>query len=135
MPTESAASEPMIAAVIHRYFPDWEPPRDNGTWSSCRCPWHGDEVASASVSYELDAFCCHGCGVKGDAIKIVRDREKVSFAEAVRILQEVTGRSDSELSPKPKGKSRRRVFADEGSESRSGTDLPVGVRGRRVPWS
>ncbi|WP_079869759.1 CHC2 zinc finger domain-containing protein [Mycobacteroides abscessus] len=131
-----------IVRLIQRYFPDWTPPKpQRGKWASCLCPFHGDTNKSASISMQYNAFHCFVCGVKGDVIKIIRDREEVTFAEAKRIAEELSEGSDRPLPTKPARQSRRRVFGDKGSgdnrSERTGQDRQVhaGVRGRSTPWS
>jgi DNA primase len=80
-----------IEALLIEYFPDWVPPADRGGWTACKCPFHGERNASASVNYKENAFNCHGCGYKGDAIKIIQDKEGVSFRDAKRKFEELGG--------------------------------------------
>lgn len=94
---------PLIVNVIQRYYSDWEPPKPARTkWTSCLCPFHGDTNKSASISFELNAFNCFVCGVKGDAIKVIRQREEVSYPEAVKIVESLAG-----ASPRPMQRKRK----------------------------
>lgn len=123
-----------IAAVIQHYYPDWEPPEDTHAWNKCLCPFHGEENASAAISYELQGFNCMGCSVRGDAISIIRHEQKeVSFAEAQRIAENLSVGGHKPVSRKPARKPSRRVFGEQGpSGSKS---LRSGVRGRSTPWA
>ncbi|WP_425298242.1 CHC2 zinc finger domain-containing protein [Nocardia abscessus] len=132
----------LITSVIRRYHPDWEPPSDTGRdWIACLCPFHGETNKSASVSFEHNAFRCHGCGMKGDAISIIRQQEEVNYSEAVRITKEISPGSDEPVPSKLPRKSGRRVFGQAGaSDDPQGSarrDRPVQarVRGRPTPWS
>ncbi|GAA1940219.1 CHC2 zinc finger domain-containing protein [Amycolatopsis minnesotensis] len=123
---------PAIAAVIQQYFPDWEQPADRHEWNKCRCPWHGDDRASASVSYEHAAFKCHGCGVKGDVIALIKREEGIAYGEAVRRAEDILGRSHIPVPGKSSRKRSRRVFGDtrsDGPEHRNGSrPLPPWLR-------
>ena len=124
----------MISETIKRYYPDWEPPFNNGsTWLKTLCPFHGESVASAAVSFDLDAFNCFGCDVKGDAISIIRHEEGVGFAEAFRIAESISAGSDRPVQRKPPRKPSRRVFGEPG-DTRRNTVRP-GIRSRTAPWT
>ncbi|ASR77202.1 DNA primase [Mycobacterium phage MyraDee] len=133
-------SDSLIVMTIHKYYPGWDPPKDTGReWISCLCPFHGDSNKSASVSFKNDAFRCFACPVKGDAIAIIRLQEEVTFAEALRITEELSPGSHRAVPAKHGGKSSRRVFGDPGSsvpqhQARDG-QVPPRVRGRPTPWS
>lgn len=131
---------PLIVKVIRRYYQDWEPPKDTGKeWYKVVCPFHGDGVASASVSYLYNAFRCHGCGISGSAVRILKEQEEVSFAEAKRLAEELSEGSDPPVPPEPPWQSRRRVFGDKGSDvpqhPRGGRPVHARVRGRPTPWA
>lgn len=101
----------MIVGVIRRYHPEWEPPPEGKrTWIKTRCPFHGDDNASAGVSYELDSFSCLGCGLKGNSITLIQRIERCSYGEAARIAEEVSSGSNRQIPQKPARKSSRSVF-------------------------
>lgn len=64
-------------------------------WHSMRCPFpeHSDSTASARVNLDIGGFVCLGCGISGDAIKIIRDREGLNFEQAIEFAGEVFGAS------------------------------------------
>lgn len=64
-------------------------------WRTMRCPFpeHNDRNSSARVNLELGGFICLACGISGDAIKIIRDREGLNFADATKFAREVFGAS------------------------------------------
>uniref|UniRef100_A0AAU8GS61 DNA primase n=1 Tax=Mycobacterium phage BabyBack TaxID=3158877 RepID=A0AAU8GS61_9CAUD len=130
-----SCSETPIARAIHRYYPDWEAPPDHYEWNKCLCPFHGDETASAAVSYDLQGFNCLACGVRGDVISIIRHEEEVSFAEANRIAESISVGSDIPVPRKPQRKPSRRVFGEPGSARTSRSTVRAGIRGRSTPWS
>jgi DNA primase len=51
-----------------------------------RCPFHDEKTASFSVTPAKQIFYCFGCHVGGNVITFVRDYEKLSFFEAVKLL-------------------------------------------------
>ena len=123
-----------IVRVIKRYYPDWEEPYDNGSeWLKTLCPFHGESTPSAAISYDLQGFNCFACNVRGDVISIIRHEEEVSFAEAVRIAEEVSVGSDIPIQRKPPRKSCRRVFGESGHSARH--IVRSGIRGRAAPWT
>ncbi|ALF01028.1 DNA primase [Mycobacterium phage Wooldri] len=134
------ADEPLIVKVIHRYHPEWEPPRQGRSdWMKTRCPFHGDETPSASISFKHNAFRCFACPVKGSAVAIIKEQEEVSYAEAKRIAEELSPGGDGTIPAQPSRQSRRRVFGDKGSgvsqhQGRPG-QVHARVRGRSTPWS
>jgi DNA primase len=124
----------VIVETIKRYYPEWEPPFNNGnTWLKTLCPFHGESVASAAVSFDLDAFNCFGCDVKGDAVSIIRHEEGVGFAEAFRIAESLSVGSDIPLQRKPPRKRSRRVFGEPGDTGRD--TVRPGIRSRTAPWT
>lgn len=50
------------------------------------CPFHDDHNPSMKVSPNRGTYHCYSCDAKGDAIKFVQEKERVSFPEAVRRL-------------------------------------------------
>ncbi|WP_410432340.1 hypothetical protein [Mycolicibacterium aichiense] len=85
------------------------------------------------MSYDNQGFNCMACGVRGDAISIIRHEEEVSFAEAKRIAESLSVGGNHPVPKKPARKSSRRVFGESGR----GSSSPVrsGVRGRSTPWT
>lgn len=69
-------------------------------WHSMRCPFpeHEDSNASARVNLGAGGFVCLACGISGDAIKIIRDREGLSFGKALEFAREVFGASVTPIS-------------------------------------
>jgi DNA primase len=51
------------------------------------CPFHDDSTASLSVGGVPDRFHCFGCGAGGDVIEYVARLNRLSFVDAVRVLQ------------------------------------------------
>jgi hypothetical protein len=130
----------LIAAVILRYHPEWVPPADNGRrWIQTLCPFHGDTVPSAAISYEYDAFRCLACEAGGTAIGMIKNEEGGTYAEAVRIAEEIIAGSNGAIPRRTPRQPRRRVSWDEGFDSEVDTsgsgEVPAGLRGRANPWT
>ncbi|MFT9654941.1 CHC2 zinc finger domain-containing protein [Mycobacteroides abscessus] len=128
-----------IVATIHRYHPSWVAPPLGTGWCRCLCPFHGDETPSGAVHYEYDAFSCLACGVKGDAVALIKKQEGVTHREAVTIAQTLLEGGDGEVPPVVQGQSSRRVFGESGSNStgdsgRTGRQSILPTRVRRRPF-
>lgn len=50
------------------------------------CPFHKEKTPSFSVNTALGRWFCFGCHKGGDIISYVRERDGVSFSDAIRIL-------------------------------------------------
>jgi len=50
------------------------------------CPFHKEDKPSFTVDGEKQLFHCFGCGIGGDVFTLVMEKEKLSFAEALRYL-------------------------------------------------
>ena len=85
---------PIIPILIHYGFDEWTLKDYDHSWFKVRCEFHGEQNASASYSTDLQAFSCHACGVKGDAIKIVQQREGLDFKDALNMACEIAGVSN-----------------------------------------
>ena len=91
-----------IAAVLEHYGATM-PHTYGNAWRPMRCPFtdghsRGDRVLSASVSTGKNAFVCHACGVKGDAISLIKLREGLDYVGALTFAQEVLGQSVGDVS-------------------------------------
>jgi DNA primase len=81
-----------IADVLAHYGVDATNVHGVG-WHSIRCPFHDDSTASASVNVGTNAFKCHACPVKGDAIGVVMAVEQKGYREACEWATEILGKS------------------------------------------
>jgi DNA primase len=55
------------------------------------CPFHEERTPSFSVDAQEKLYHCFGCGVGGDTIKFVEEKEGLGFAEAVDLLADRYG--------------------------------------------
>ena len=55
------------------------------------CPFHDERTASFSVDPGAKLYHCFGCGVGGDVIKFVEEKEGLPFADAVEALADRYG--------------------------------------------
>ena len=58
------------------------------------CPFHDDHHPSLNVGKDDKGdwvFHCFACGASGDAIKFVQDFDKLTFAKAKKLIEDVTG--------------------------------------------
>ncbi len=55
------------------------------------CPFHEERTPSFSVEAQEKLYHCFGCGVGGDAIKFIEEKEGLGFAEAVELLADRYG--------------------------------------------
>lgn len=129
-------SEHVIVRVIRRHNPSADIPPDNGrTWTKMLCPYHDEEVASAAISYKLEAFNCLACGMKGNVVNLVMKREEVDVATAREICEKLSEGCDREVRREPARQPRRRVFGDSWSDEQAPRDVPSRIRTRATPWS
>ena len=55
------------------------------------CPFHEERTPSFSVDPQEKLYHCFGCGVGGDTIKFVEEKEGLTFTDAVELLAERYG--------------------------------------------
>jgi DNA primase len=65
--------------------------RRQGTRWVGLCPFHEERTPSFSVDAQEKLYHCFGCGVGGDTIKFVEEKEGLGFAEAVDLLADRYG--------------------------------------------
>jgi DNA primase len=65
--------------------------RRQGTRWVGLCPFHEERTPSFSVDAQEKLYHCFGCGVGGDTIKFIEDKEGLGFAEAVELLADRYG--------------------------------------------
>lgn len=85
-----------IQAVLTYYGAELSRISERG-WRTIRCPFHQDRHPSARINLPLNSFWCPVCGVKGDAIGIVMEREGLEFRDACDFAERILGASVGNL--------------------------------------
>lgn len=75
-----------ICAVLSHYGMDAPA---TGVWSKFKC--HGERKASASVNSSIGVMSCFSCGLKGDALAVIRQLDSCDFRGALAKYKEITG--------------------------------------------
>jgi DNA primase len=71
------------------------------------CPFHDERTPSFSVDAQEKLYHCFGCGVGGDAIKFVEEKDGLGFAEAVEVLADRYGVEIEREQEDPRAEARR----------------------------
>jgi DNA primase len=71
------------------------------------CPFHEERTPSFSVEPQEKLYHCFGCGVGGDVIKFVEEKEGLGFAEAVELLADRYGVELQREQEDPRAEARR----------------------------
>jgi DNA primase len=71
------------------------------------CPFHEERTPSFSVDAQEKLYHCFGCGVGGDTIKFVEEKEGLGFAEAVELLADRYGVELEREREDPQAEARR----------------------------
>jgi DNA primase len=71
------------------------------------CPFHEERTPSFSVDAQEKLYHCFGCGVGGDTIKFVEEKEGLGFAEAVELLADRYGVELTREREDPRAEARR----------------------------
>ena len=71
------------------------------------CPFHDERTPSFSVEPQEKLYHCFGCGVGGDVIKFVEEKEGLGFAEAVEVLADRYGVELEREQEDPRAEARR----------------------------
>ncbi|HYP56203.1 MAG TPA: DNA primase [Solirubrobacterales bacterium] len=72
------------------------------------CPFHEERTPSFSVNAQEKLYHCFGCGVGGDTIKFVEEKEGLGFTEAVELLADRYGVEIKREREDPRVEARRR---------------------------
>ena len=105
------------------------------------CPFHDERTPSFSVNAAEKVYHCFGCGVGGDVITFVEEKEGLQFADAVEALAERYGVEveREEEDPRVEEARKRRARLVELLDRTAGVlcDVSVGIggggQGARVP--
>ena len=71
------------------------------------CPFHEERTPSFSVEPQEKLYHCFGCGVGGDVIKFVEEKDGLNFAEAVELLADRYGVELEREQEDPRAEARR----------------------------
>ena len=71
------------------------------------CPFHEERTPSFSVDAQEKLYHCFGCGVGGDVIKFVEEKEGLGFAESVELLADRYGVELQRDAEDPRAEARR----------------------------
>jgi len=63
------------------------------------CPFHNEKTPSFHIRDDEGFYHCFGCGVSGDAISFLREKEGLGFMEAVRTLADMAGLAVPQSTP------------------------------------
>ena len=89
--------------------------RRSGTRFSGLCPFHDERSPSFSVDSAQQLYHCFGCGVGGDVIKFVEEKEGLGFPDAVEALADRYGVELERESEDPRAEEARRKRARLGA--------------------
>ena len=82
--------------------------RRSGTRLTGLCPFHDERSPSFSVDSAQQLYHCFGCGVGGDVIKFVEEKEGLGFPDAVEVLADRFGVELERESEDPRAEEARR---------------------------
>ncbi len=71
------------------------------------CPFHEERTPSFSVDAQEKLYHCFGCGVGGDVIKFVEEKDGLGFADAVELLADRYGVELEREQEDPRAEARR----------------------------
>jgi hypothetical protein len=97
--------------VLEYYGLD-NPPEGPG-WKTVKCPFHTDSRASARSNGK--GFICNGCGVRGDSLALIMERENIGYLDSVKFYEELTGERVKKVQHST---TRQRVSFDLSNETR-----------------
>jgi DNA primase len=71
------------------------------------CPFHDERTPSFSVDGQEKLYHCFGCGVGGDVIKFIEEKDGLGFAESVELLADRYGVELEREQEDPRAEARR----------------------------
>jgi DNA primase len=105
--TESLDRVKQAADIVEVISAHTDLRRQGARWVGL-CPFHEERTPSFSVDAGEKLYHCFGCGVGGDAIKFVEEKEGLGFAEAVELLADRYGVELEREQEDPRAEARRR---------------------------
>ncbi|MHC5068443.1 MAG: DNA primase [Planctomycetota bacterium] len=76
---------------IRQVKDEYTPVQRAGVNFKALCPIHGERTPSFYIYTEQQTYHCFGCGAHGDAISFVREKENLSFVDALELLARRAG--------------------------------------------
>jgi DNA primase len=70
---------------------EYAPVRKSGGNFTCCCPFHQERSPSMYIYTADQHYYCFGCKAHGDAITLIREKENVSFIDAIEMLAKRAG--------------------------------------------
>lgn len=93
-----------IVPILESYGGD--PPSSGRSWAPCKCPFHQERSASATVNVAAQRFNCFVCLERSeDAIGLVMWADGVDYKRAVEICETITSSLNDPGKKKPGGMS------------------------------
>ncbi len=80
--------------------------RAGARWTGL-CPFHDERTPSFSVDAQEKLYHCFGCGVGGDVIKFIEEKDGLGFADAVELLADRYGVELEREQEDPQAEARR----------------------------
>jgi DNA primase len=105
--TESLEQLKQTADIVEVISAHTDLRRQGSRWVGL-CPFHEERTPSFSVDAQEKLYHCFGCGVGGDVIKFVEEKEGLGFTEAVELLADRYGVELQREREDPQAEARRR---------------------------
>jgi DNA primase len=104
--TESLERVKQTADIVEVISAHTDLRRQGARWVGL-CPFHEERTPSFSVDAGEKLYHCFGCGVGGDVIKFVEEKEGLGFADAVELLADRYGVELEREREDPRAEARR----------------------------
>ena len=72
---------------LHEIVEEYATLRAEGQRLVAHCPFHDDREQSFSVYPETNTYACTVCGVRGDVVQFLMDKESMTFGQALEALE------------------------------------------------
>jgi DNA primase len=105
--TESLERVKQAADIVEVVSAHTDLRRQGARWVGL-CPFHEERTPSFSVDAGEKLYHCFGCGVGGDTIKFVEEKEGLAFSEAVELLADRYGVDLEREKEDPRAEARRK---------------------------
>ena len=107
-----------------RIIQDYVPLKKKGKdWMAC-CPFHKEKTASFAVVPAKELFYCFGCHKGGSVFNFVMEMERVSFPEAIKMVEVLTGGASDRIEQRCSGLPERAKELLAELEAKKRADAP-----------